>query len=122
MKVIAKSFQKLALFLAFLLMLQGCTVYKGSITLEEAVQLQKKVKVTTSENEKPYEFAYIEDRNGDYVGLPARYKQYGEVELQKDKITEIKEHDKTMSTIITFTPIAIIVALGVVLFTNESEN
>ncbi len=121
MRTMPKFFKRLACFLSFLLLLQGCTAYKGSITLQNAVQLQKKVKVTTTDSEKPYEFAYIEERDGKYIGQPARYKQYGEVELDEAKITQIKEHDKTVSTIVTFTPIAIIIAAGIILFTNESE-
>lgn len=107
-----------ACLLSILILFQSCTAYKGSLTLEQAVLDRKKVKVTTTQVEKPYQFEYIENREGKYVGIPARYKDYGEVTLDASKIVEIKEHDKTASTLLTFTPIAILVGLGVVLFTS----
>ncbi|MEL6812977.1 MAG: hypothetical protein AAFP76_16755, partial [Bacteroidota bacterium] len=109
----------LAVLLASLVFFQGCTVYKGSITLEDAVAQQKKVKVITSDNPKPFEFKKIERVDGEYVGIPKRYSQAENITLKKETITEIKEHDKTMSTIITFSPLAIIVGLGVILFGNS---
>ncbi|NND52274.1 MAG: hypothetical protein HKN54_07700 [Flavobacteriaceae bacterium] len=106
------------ILLALLILLQGCSVYKGSLTLEEAISTQKQVKVTTSEYPKPIQFKRIEAVDGQYVGVPKRYSSSEAMILQEDKITEIKEHDKTASTIISFTPLAIILALGIVLFAD----
>lgn len=106
------------ILLALLLLLQGCTVYKGSISLEEAVSEEKKVKVTTTDNPKPFEFKRIELVDGQYIGIPKRYSASEPVTIQEEKITEIKEHDKTTSNIISFTPLAIILALGILLFTD----
>lgn len=107
---------------AFLLLLQGCTLYKGSITLDEAVKGQKRVKVTTTESPKPYEFKRIEFINGKYKGIPKRYDQSGDVIVKKETITEIKEYDKTGSNIVIFAPLALIIGLGIILFTSGRDG
>jgi len=122
MKFLHSKIKSVAIFLAILLLSQGCTVYKGSITLDEAVAGKQKVKVTTSEYPKPLQFSKIEQVNGEYVGMPKRYGSSEAVILQKDKITQIKEHDKTTSNIITFSPLALIIGLGIILFSGESED
>ena len=122
MKFLQSKVQSVAVFLAILLLSQGCTVYKGSISLEEAVASKQKVKVTTSEYPKPIRFSRIEQVDGEYVGMPKRYGSSEAVILQEDKITQIKEHDKTTSNIITFSPLALIIGLGIILFSSESED
>jgi len=122
MKLIKQQIKLLAPILAFLILCQGCTAYKGSITLDEAVAGQQKVKVTTKDNPKPFEFSKIELVDGKYIGLPKRYKSTQAVELKKENINLIKEHDKTTSNIVTFSPLALIVVLGIVLFSSESED
>jgi len=122
MKFLQSKIKSVAVFFIIITMSQGCTVYKGSITLEEAVAGKQKVKVMTSEYPKPLQFSKIEEVNGEYVGMPKRYGASEAVILQKDKITQIKEHDKTTSNIITFSPLALIVGLGIILFSAESED
>ncbi|MDC8002846.1 hypothetical protein POV27_02165 [Aureisphaera galaxeae] len=108
--------------LALLFVLQGCTVYKGSITLEQAVNGQRKVKVITSDSDTPKEYEKITLVDGEYRGTPKRYSQGTEEVIDTSKIVEIKEHDKTLSTIISFSPLVVIVAAGILLFSSESEN
>ncbi|WP_461302471.1 hypothetical protein [Aureisphaera sp.] len=115
------SLKLISLVLATLFLLQGCTVYKGSVTLEEAVNGQKKVKVITSDSDTPKEYEKINLVEGEYRGVPKRYSQGAEEVIDADKIVEIKEHDKTMSNIISFSPLAIIVGLGILLFSNGSD-
>lgn len=122
MKLLKQKLKPVAVFLAIMIFSQGCTAYKGSITLDEAVAGQQKVKVTTSEYLKPIRFSRIEQQNGKYIGMPKRYGSAKAVILQEDKIIKIKEHDKTTSNIITFSPLALIVGLGIILFSNESED
>ena len=110
------------ILLAFLILLQGCSVYKGSLTLEEAIATQKQVKVRTTEYPKPLLFKRIEAVDGQYIGIPKRYSSSQAVVLQEEKITEIKEHDKTASTIISFTPLALIVAAGIILFSSDGAD
>ena len=122
MKRIIWYVRSASLLLALLILFQGCSLYKGSITLEEAVASQKRVKVTTSENPKPLEFKRIELVNGEYKGFPNRYDHSGEKIINKESITEIKEYDKTASNVVTFAPIAIIVGIGILLFSSSNDG
>ncbi|MEM7085323.1 MAG: hypothetical protein AAF489_04025 [Bacteroidota bacterium] len=122
MKPLKQKLKSVAAFLAILVLSQGCTAYKGSITLDQAVAEKQKVKVTTKDNPKPYEFSKIELVDGKYIGFPKRYKSTKAVELKRENISLIKEHDKTTSNIITFSPLALIVGLGILLFSTGSED
>lgn len=119
MKTVVNRLRFFALMFSTLLLLQGCTLYKGSITLDEAVTWEKKVKVLSSDSEVPYQFEQIKLIDGQYVGIPKRYSQASEITLNPSNITEIKEHDKTLSNIVSFSPLAIIVGLGIFLLGSE---
>lgn len=122
MKRIIWYVRSASILLALLILFHGCSLYKGSITLEEAVASRKRVKVSTSENPKPLEFKRIELVNGEYKGLPNRYDHSGEKIINKESITEIKEYDKTASDVVTFAPIVIIIGMGVLLFVGSSDG
>jgi len=122
MKLLKLKLKSFAAFLAILILSQGCTVYKGSISIDEAVAGRQKVKVTTSDNPKPMEFKRIERIDGEYKGLPKRYSPADEVVIKKETVTKIKEHDKTTSNIISFSPLALIVGLGILLFSSGSDD
>ncbi|MBX2826755.1 MAG: hypothetical protein KTR22_01245 [Flavobacteriaceae bacterium] len=121
MKSFNRSLRACSILLSVVFLLHGCTVYKGSVSLDEAVQGEKKVKIITSDSDTPKEYEKINLIDGEYRGIPKRYSQGSEEVIDTSKIVEIKEHDKTLSNIISFSPLAIIVALGVILFTNESD-
>lgn len=121
-KHIIRYVRSASLLLALLILFQGCSLYKGSITLEEAVTSQKRVKVTTSENPKSLEFKRIELVNGEYRGLANRYDHSGDKIINKESITEIKEYDKTASDVVTFAPLAIIIGMGILLFSGSSDG
>ncbi|MEM7185292.1 MAG: hypothetical protein AAF466_01430 [Bacteroidota bacterium] len=110
------------ILLVLLLLFQSCSLYKGSITLEEAVASEKQVKVTSTEYPKPLQFKKIEQIDGQYVGLPKRYSSTEAIVLQKEKITKIKEHDKTASNIVNFTPLVLIATLGIILFADGDDG
>jgi hypothetical protein len=122
MKRIIWYVRSASILLALLILFHGCSLYKGSITLEEAVASRKRVKVSTSENPKPLEFKRIELVNGEYKGLPNRYDHSGEKIINKEGITEIKEYDKTASDVVTFAPIMIIIGMGILLFSGSSDG
>jgi hypothetical protein len=122
MKRIIWYVRSASLLLTLLILFHGCSLYKGSITLEEAVASRKRVKVSTSENPKPLEFKQIELVNGEYKGLPNRYDHSGEKIINKESITEIKEYDKTASDVVTFAPIVIIIGMGILLFSGSSDG
>lgn len=111
-----------SLLLAVLFFMQGCTAYKGSITLDEAVNGEQKVKVITRDNGKSLEFEKITLINGEYRGVPKRYSQSSEVVLNPENIAHIKEHDKVVSNMVTFSPLIVIAVVGIILFTNSGDG
>lgn len=54
--------------LVFLLLLQSCSVYNIPSTVEAAVVADKKVKITTTDNQK-YKFKRLEKKNDRLIGI-----------------------------------------------------
>ena len=118
MKTLKKQFRPITLLLAFVMLFQGCTVYKSaSVTFDEAVRAETKVKLKTK-NSETLKFNKLELEDGQYFGVKEINKDdafnISKMEIVKTQIDEnnievIKIKDKTMSTILPF-------AIPVVLF------
>ncbi len=68
MKKIKKRLKVIALFLSGLILLQSCSTYKTSITLEQAAQQEKAVKIITVD-EETYKYKYIVYEDGQFYGV-----------------------------------------------------
>jgi hypothetical protein len=91
----------IAYLLAFIMLLQGCTVYKSvPITIEQAVQKESKVKVKTVNNEK-FKFSRIGFEDGTYYGVKKSQNVIIKTPLDPKNIDIIKEKDKTLSTVLS---------------------
>lgn len=107
MKTKAKQYGPIALLLAFIVLLQGCTLQKSaSVTLEEAVQEQRKVQITTVDNQT-LKFKRIVKRNGEYYGVKWLNDNTRDTKLFENDIEKIKIENKTMSIIVFTPPIAL---------------
>lgn len=118
MNRLKKSLKLISLLLAFVVLLQGCTVYKSTpITLEQAVQKETKTKVKWNDGfTSKYKKIIIE--NGNYYGVG---KKYGEIQkslLEGKKISKIKEKNKTLSAILN----ASLVVFGVFTVVDLVDN
>lgn len=118
MNRLKKCLKPISLLLAFVVLLQGCTVYKSTpITLEQAVQNESKTKVNWNDGfTSKYKKIIIE--NGDYYGVG---KKYGEIQkslLEGKKISKIKEKNKTLSAILN----ASLVVFGVFTVVDLVDN
>jgi hypothetical protein len=116
MKTIKKQFKSVALILSMVILLQGCTVYKSTpITIEQVAKEEQKVKVITKDNVK-LKFKRIGFNNDGYYGVK---KQKGEIiktHLDPSFINNIKEKDKTLSTILTIAlPVGILVGIALII-------
>ena len=104
--------------LAFLILLQGCTVYKKqNISLEQAVATKGKVKLVTKTNDR-HKFKYITNVNGEYYGIDKRKGEVIKYPLHEKDINTIRPKSKGQSiaiTILAFSPL-IYVAGGLILF------
>ncbi len=101
MKAIKQQFKTAALFLSILILFQGCSVYhKGTITLDEAVQEQKKVKISGTNNQIMH-FKKIVLKDGKYYGVKKLNDNRKDVRLFDEYIKNIKSKNETMSIILT---------------------
>ena len=100
-----KKFKTIALILSMLILLQGCTAYKSaSVSLEQAVLAQTKVKLETKSGEK-LKFIRIGVENGNYYGVKKvkgdKTLNYKTVPLETNYIKSVKLKDETLSTVYT---------------------
>ncbi len=68
MKKIKKRLRVIALFLSGLILLQSCSAYKTPITLEQAAQQEKAVKIITVDDDT-YKYKYIVYEDGQFYGV-----------------------------------------------------
>lgn len=107
--------QKFPALLSLLLFFQSCSVYySGSLTVDEAVAADNKVKVVTEDNQK-YKFRELQ-KNDDQLtgitkpnsataekiaGMPAEIEgKFLKVDISELVIEEIKLRNNTLSTIL----------------------
>ena len=111
MKTLKKQISPIPLLLAFVMLFQGCTVYKSaSVTLEEAVRADTKVKLKTK-NDQTLKFNKLGVEEGMYFGVKEIYKDDAfniskkeiiKTPIDVNNIEVIKIKNKTMSTILPF--------------------
>lgn len=116
MKSSTKHFRFLSSILCLIFLIQSCSIYHAeSISLQQAEELNKDVRITTKSGDK-LKFKSIEEEGGDYFGL-TRLKSKTSKELQKMgligretgklyafgletlNIQKIQEKNKTVSTL-----------------------
>ncbi len=68
MRKLKKSLKSVALFLAGLILLQSCSTYKTPVTLEQAANTEKAVKVITVDDDS-YKYKYIVYEDGQFYGV-----------------------------------------------------
>ena len=68
MKKLKKSLKVIALFLSALILFQSCATYKTPVTLEQAAQEEKAVKIITVDNDT-YKYKYIVYEDGQFYGV-----------------------------------------------------
>ena len=135
MKTIKLFFKPITYLLTFLILLQGCVIYKKKpSTIDEAVKANTNVRIETKDD-KTIKFKRIEFRNGQYLGISKSLKTHKEINtttglveekiqienlqtpLQENNINEILIKSKTMSTVV---PIALVVLTTSVILANTS--
>jgi len=115
MKAIKIHFRTLIFFLSVLILLQGCTVYKSaSVTLEEAVRADTKVRIKTKDNQT-LKFKNVRAENEIYYGFMYKKSKWVKTAINEDSIDIVQVKDKTLSTILSIAiPLVIIGGIGVV--------
>ena len=108
MKTIKLSLKRITYSLAFLILFQGCTVYKKqNISLEQAYETKDKVKLVTKTNDR-HIFKYITNVNGEYYGIDTRKGEVIKFPLHEKDINTIRIKSKGQSiafTLLAFSPL-----------------
>ncbi|MCK0178922.1 hypothetical protein MWU50_06455 [Flavobacteriaceae bacterium S0862] len=101
MKAINEYLKPVAFVLSFLILLQGCTVYKSApISIEEASKMDTAVRVITKDNEK-LKYDRIVKENGKYYSVKNERTADVIKPIDTMQIKEVKAIDKTGSTVLT---------------------
>ena len=100
MKTLKIYFKPVSYLLTFLILLQGCTVYKIQSSLDEAVVTKDKVKLVTKQNETQ-KYLYITTFNDEFYGVKMVNNQLTKTPVQKENIEIIRTKDKGTSTLLS---------------------
>jgi len=101
MKTLKKQIRFIALTLALLVFFQSCKVYhSNSVTLEQASQEFKRVKIQTNWDET-LKFRGIKMENNQFYGVKKVKKELVNMPLDKNNIKSVKLENETMSTVLT---------------------
>ena len=101
MKTLKSLMQPISHLLTFLILLQGCTVYKKqNISLEQAAATNNKVELLTKQNQTQ-KFLYITSINDEFYGVNKVNSQLFKTPLHEEDIEIIRTKDKGTSTFLT---------------------
>lgn len=119
MKTKQNLIRPIAFLLTFIMLLQGCTVYKSvPVSLEQAIQNESKVRVKTNSSER-LKFNRIGVEDGNYYGVKKSNGVIVKTPLNQNFISAINEKDKTVSTILTIAIPVVIIGVGLVILGNS---
>ncbi|WP_242120919.1 hypothetical protein [Aestuariivivens sediminicola] len=120
MKTINKYLKGVTFFLATLVLIQGCTVYRTTpVTLEEATATNNKVKLKKIDNQT-IKYKKIISINQEYFGVKKSKGDLINVPINKVDIKSIKIKNKPLSDVLSFlsVPVGVIVLLGIIITIN----
>ena len=129
MKTIRKHLKLIALFFSFTFLLQSCKVYQTkTVTVDEAIQSSKRVKINTFRNDT-YKFEELRKDDGKLYGITKKksgtakdlsfqgYEEnanskYVKILLPDTIVKEVYLQNKTMSTVISIA-VPLLIIIGV---------
>ncbi len=88
------------LFLALMMLIQGCRVYKKeTMTLEDASAANVAIKLKKNNGEE-MTFTRIEKIDGEFFGIQESSQKIVQVPLKEEDIKELRLHNKAMSSVL----------------------
>ncbi|HHC80428.1 MAG TPA: hypothetical protein ENK46_11140 [Flavobacteriia bacterium] len=122
MKTLKKQYRFIALLFMVLTLSQSCRVYQQkSVTIEEAVKEQKRVKIKMKDK-KVYKFKRIEYEKSVFFGIKKVKGKIVKIPIDVNEIEKLRLHNKTLSIIygIGVTVVAVyVVAIIIVMATFD---
>ncbi len=99
MKILKKLGRTIGYFLLIMLLFQSCRVYQGQkSTLDEAVQLEKRVKIRTLDG-VTLKFKKVEQNDKGYYGIYTSKGTILQTPIDENNIEALHFHNKAMSII-----------------------
>ena len=124
MKNLNKQFRLIVLLFTLLILTQSCRVYQHkSVTLDEAVKEQKRVKMKMKDK-KVYKFKRIEYEKDVFFGIKKVRGKLVKIPINANEIEKLRLHNKTLSVVygIGITVVAVfVVAIIIVLATFDLD-
>ncbi|WP_242156854.1 hypothetical protein [Aestuariivivens sediminis] len=117
MKIINKYLKLVAFFLATLMLIQGCTVYRTTpVTLEEASATNNKVKLKKIDNQT-IKYKKIISINQEYFGVKKSKGDLINVPINKEDIKSIKIKNRYLSNLLSFlsVPVGVVVLISIII-------
>ncbi|MCX2719074.1 hypothetical protein [Lentiprolixibacter aurantiacus] len=94
MKKLKKGLRMVALFLSGLIFLQSCSAYKTPVTLQQAAQEEKAVKIFTVDDDT-FKYKYIVYEDGQFYGVKDNPGEDVKFPINTDEVTDVMmEKDK----------------------------
>ena len=101
MKRIKREIRNIASLLTLLLLIQSCSVYRSQpISLEKASQIESNVRVITESGNR-FKFKQIRKEGNVFYGLMNLNDPTKRIILKEEFTIEVKEKNKTLSTILS---------------------
>ena len=122
MKTVKKQFRLISLLLTLLILFQSCRVYhRDSVSLNQAVKEEKRVKIKTVDN-KTLKFKKIIYDDGEYYGIkPSTFMDtIYKIPLDQNKLQSIRLHNKTWSIIYGVGISIVIIIIGVLMIVSSA--
>ena len=89
MRKLKKSLKVIALFLSGLILLQSCSTYKSPVTLQQAAEEEKAVKIVTVDDDS-YKYKYIVYEDGELFGVKDNPGEDVKFPITVEEVEEVK--------------------------------
>lgn len=110
-----KNLGYLSLLLTILFIFQSCGVYyKNSISLEEAVKQEGKVKILSSD-QKAMKYKKVSSTDGQFYGAKKKGGKWTQIPLNQEDIISIRLKNKKASTWVTVLAVGVPITTLVIL-------
>ena len=110
MKTLKKGLKTISLFLSGLILFQSCSAYKTPVTLQQAAQEEKAVKIVTVDDDT-YNYKYIVFEDGQFYGVKDNPGEDVKFPINKEEVADVLMKNKKIPNWVIWVPIVAIGAL-----------
>jgi len=112
MKTLKKGLKTISLFLSGLILFQSCSAYKTPVTLQQAAQEEKAVKIVTVDDDT-YNYKYIVFEDGQFYGVKDNPGEDVKFPIDAEEVADVMMKNKTIPTWVIIAFIGAVLVVGV---------